>query len=52
MDRPKESDLETTVEFIEWFIKYTQTTEPYAINTINTLQQTLIELPSTMDDLE
>ena len=42
--------LEVTRDFLEWYIEYLRREEPYAINSINLMENMVGDLPGSMKD--
>lgn len=50
MEKPSQYEIDTCIEVLEYGIADLNQNEPHAINTINTLEQALSELPRCEED--
>jgi hypothetical protein len=50
LDKPTQDEIDTCIEVLEYAIADTTQNEPHAINSINTLEQCLAELPRCEED--
>jgi hypothetical protein len=52
MNKPTQEELEITHKTLEFFLANIRDTEPYATNTINSLECLTQELPYDINDIE
>ena len=50
MNRPTQAEIDTCIKVLDYAIEDTTQNEPWAINSINQLEQVLAELPRSEED--